>query len=177
MDSSMDADAVINESFARAFAEKTRVSYDGQRPFQNYLFSIAKNLVLREFHRRDRLVQVDQTEETTDAFFHHARSATSEAPDDGPERTVANEELMEITQRFIETLTPEEERFFTLRFARGKTQEATAAKMKTTRARVKLLEKNLRRRFLKALRNNGYFVDYTPKSRWRRQGKEGENAA
>ena len=40
--------------------------------------------------------------------------------------------------------------------------------MNVTRARVKLLEKNLRQRFLTSLRENGYFVGYNPKPRWAR---------
>jgi hypothetical protein len=41
--------------------------------------------------------------------------------------------------------------------------------MKTTRARVKLLEKNLRKRFLERLNQNGYFRNYVPNPRWKRQ--------
>ena len=166
----IDADAIVQETFARAFAASTRKNYDGERPFKNYLFSIAKNLVLREFQRKERLLSTDAPEETTDVLHRRGTidfGLTSKEED--PEGAVADEELRVVTEAFIAELDEEERSFFTHRFARGLTQEATAEAMDCTRARIKLLEKNLRRRFLDRLRGNGYFVGYTPKSRWRRQ--------
>ncbi len=181
----IDLDAVVQETFARAFAPSTRVNYDGERPFKNYLFSIAKNLVLREFQRRDRVLNVENTEETTDALARRGIELgfTPEGP--SPEHAVADEELHAVTRAFIETLNDEETEFFGVRFAQGLTQEATAEEMGCTRARVKLLEKALRRRFLETLRKNGYFVGYTPKPRWSRaealeqarSGSQNRNAA
>lgn len=175
-DAGMDVEALVQETFARVFAKTTRENYDGVRPFQTYLFSIAKNLVLRECHYRDRLVSSDQMEESGDesAMFS---GATEGGMNDTPERMAANRQLQDITQAFIDTLTKEEKFFFSFRFAKGLTQEATADKMGTTRARVKLLEKNVRKRFLERLRENGYFVDYVPNPRWKRQQDEGYSAS
>src|SRR5580704_62670 len=64
MDASMDVESIVQETFARAFVPTTRANYDGERPFQTYLFSIAKNLVLRECHQRERLVHVESVEDT-----------------------------------------------------------------------------------------------------------------
>src|SRR5580658_1379520 len=64
IDGSMDVEDIVQETFVRAFVSTTRVNYDGTRPFQTYLFSIAKNLVLRECHHRERLVNVEHVEET-----------------------------------------------------------------------------------------------------------------
>ena len=132
-------------------------------------FSIAKNLVLRELQRKERVAAVDSTEDTTDIALRRARQDTPGGllPDErSPERTFADGELQEITRVFIGTLTDEQRQFFQHRFVHGLTQEATADVMAVTRARVKLLEKGMRRRFLEALRQAGYFVDYTPKPRW-----------
>ena len=63
-DSGMDVEAFVQETFSRAFLAKTRENYDGIRPFQTYLFSIAKNLVLRECHHRERVVVVEQVDDT-----------------------------------------------------------------------------------------------------------------
>lgn len=172
----IDIDAIVQETFARAFAPATRVNYDGERPFKNYLFSIAKNLVLRELQRRDRVLNVDNTEETTDALARRGVDLGLTPDDPNPEHAVADEQLLAVTRGFIATLNEEETTFFGIRFARGLTQEATAAEMGCTRARVKLLEKALRRRFLETLRENGYFVGYTPKPRWSR-GQQGEQKA
>jgi RNA polymerase sigma factor (sigma-70 family) len=167
----IDVDAIVQETFARAFAPSTRKNYDGERPFRNYLFSIAKNLVLREFQRRDRVLNVEHTEETTDVLARRGVDYGLTSAEQNPEGAVADEELHAVTRRFIEELNDEETEFFSQRFAHGLTQEATADAMGCTRARVKLLEKNLRRRFLTVLRDNGYFVGYTPKPRWSRATK------
>ncbi len=164
--STMDGDAIIQETFTRAFAKTTRENYDGVRPFQTYLFSIAKNLVLRECHYRDRVVSVDQIEETENGNSLFGSSAFL---GENPEKNAANKQLEIIMQAFIDTLSVEEKSFFSFRFAKGHTQESTADKMGTTRARIKLLEKNIRRRFLEKLRENGYFTNYAPNPRWKRQ--------
>ena len=167
--SGIDVDSIAQETFARAFAASTRANYDGVRPFKNYLFSIAKNLVLREFQRRERVLSVDpQTDETTDALARRGVDFGLATAEHSPEGCVADEQLTRLTRAFIDELNGEETRFFSFRFARGLTQEATAEAMGITRARVKLLEKALRRRFLERLRANGYFVGYTPRPRWSR---------
>jgi RNA polymerase sigma factor (sigma-70 family) len=167
----IDADSILQETFARAFAPSTRQHYDGERPFKNYLFSIAKNLVLREFQRRERVMPLDTTEEGTDFL---ARRSTSSTPglhseDRDPEVAVADTELHEVTKAFITSLDDEGRTFFTFRFVKGLTQEATAEAMGATRARIKLLEKVQRKAFLDALRGAGYFIGYQPKPRWTRK--------
>lgn len=167
-DNSMDVESLVQETFARAFAKTTRENYDGVRPFQTYLFSIAKNLVLRECHHRERLLVVDYVEDSAEG------QSVFSTPHDGggsdnPEQRVANKQLETIMAVFIDELTSEERSLFSYRFAKGFTQEASAELMKTTRARVKLLEKNLRKRFLERLNQNGYFRNYVPNPRWKRQ--------
>lgn len=164
----IDADAVVQETFARAFSASTRRNYDGERPFKNYLFSIAKNLVLREFLRKDRVLNVEHTEETTDALARQGVDLGLTTAERSPERSAMDDQLQDVTEAFITELDEEEKQFFSLRFARGLTQQATAAQMQVTRARVKLLEKQIRARFLECLRTHGYFVGYTPKPRWSR---------
>jgi RNA polymerase sigma factor (sigma-70 family) len=168
----VDIDAIVQETFTRAFSASTRAHYDGERPFKNYLLSIAKNLVLRELARHERHASLDSMEDASDLVFARARAggAASLLPDErSPEKTTADVELQEITRAFIATLDDEERAFFTNRFARGLTQEATAEEMGCTRARVKLLEKRLREAFLACLRGRGYFVDHDMKPRWSRK--------
>jgi RNA polymerase sigma-70 factor (ECF subfamily) len=166
----IDAEAIVQETFARAFAPSTRAHYDGERPFKPYLYSIAKNLVLREFQRRERVLPMDGTEEATDVL---ARRRSDSHPglhseDSDPEVAFADSELHDVTREFIAGLDAEGREFFNHRFVQGLTQEATAAAIGVTRARIKLLEKAQRRAFLDALRDGGYFVGYTPRPRWTR---------
>ena len=159
----------MQETFARAFSASTRRNYDGERPFKNYLFSIAKHLVLREVQRKERVLSVEQTDETTDILARRGVNFGLTSAEQSPEHQVADDQLHGVTATFIEELDEEEKTFFSIRFARGLTQEATAKEMGVTRARIKLLEKQLRNRFLERLRDHGYFVGYTPKPRWSRE--------
>ena len=168
----VDVDAIVQETFTRAFSSSTRTNYDGERPFKTYLLAIAKNLVLRELARHDRHASLDAMEDTTDLVLRKARhsGAASLLPEErSPEKVSADAELSTITRGYIAGLDDEERSFFNHRFAQGLTQEATAEAMDCTRARVKLLEKRLRESFLVALRARGYFVDHDMKPRWTRK--------
>jgi RNA polymerase sigma factor (sigma-70 family) len=168
----VDVDAIVQETFTRAFAPSTRAHYDGERPFKNYVLSIAKNLVLRELQRHERHSSLEAMEDTADVVLRRARSGGGAAmlPDErNPEKATADGELAEITRAFIATLDDEEREFFHQRFVQMLTQEGTAEAMGCTRARVKLLEKKLRTSFLEALRVRGYFVDHDMKPRWSRK--------
>lgn len=176
IDGSMDVDAIIQETFVRAFVPSTRKNYDGQRPFQTYLFSIAKNLVLRECHQRERLIHVEKIEDSTASNVSYPFSSR-ESYGQNPETHLQNRQLKKLTDSFIAKLNPEEKEFFDLRFSQGNTQEGSAKLMGTTRARVKLLEKNLRKHFLDMLKKNGYLLDHTIKPRWKRKNQEQVQAA
>lgn len=168
----VDVDAVVQETFTRAFSSSTRSNYDGERPFKTYLLAIAKNLVLRELARHDRHSSLDAMEDTTDLVLRKARhgGGNSLLPEDkSPEKISADAELSTIIRSYIAELDDEERDFFNHRFASGLTQEATAEAMNCTRARVKLLEKRLRESFLVAMRDRGYFVDHDMKPRWSRK--------
>ncbi len=175
MDASMDVEAIVQETFARAFVSTTRTNYDGARPFQTYLFSIAKNLVLRECHHRERLIHVEHVEDAVETSKNSSFS-TRDCYGETPEAHVQNMQLRALTDGFIAQLNDEEKQFFSLRFANGLTQEGTATEMNTTRARIKLLEKNMRKRFLDVLRKNGYLVEHEISPRWKRKVL-GQNAA
>jgi RNA polymerase sigma factor (sigma-70 family) len=170
VDASMDVESVVQETFTRAFVQTTRTNYDGTRPFQTYLFSIAKNLVLRECHHRDRLVHVEHIEDALEPVTNFPFCSQGNM-NNSPEIHVQNMQLKKLTDDFIAFLNNEERQFFSFRFAKGFTQEATAERMSTTRARIKLLERNIRKRFLDMLRKNGYLVDHKINPRWKRKVK------
>lgn len=171
-DAGMDVEALVQETFARAFVASTRLNYDGIRPFQTYLFSIAKNLVLRECSHRERMISVDEIDSTNGADGGALYAISSQTQSNSPEKAAADLQLKAITDSFISSLNEEERIFFSYRFAKGLTQEGTALQMGTTRARIKLLERNTRRRFLLLLQEKGYFVEYSPNPRWKRNANE-----
>lgn len=169
VDQAMDVESIVQETFARAFVPNTRASYDGERSFQTYLFSIAKNLVLRECHHRERIITVERIEDSAEPFMINNPKINNNNNNISPEIYVQNLQLEALTKGFIKNLNDEEKKFFTTRFSQGHTQEGTAQKMGTTRARIKLLEKNMRKRFLDMLRKNGYLMEHIVNPRWKRK--------
>jgi RNA polymerase sigma factor (sigma-70 family) len=162
-----DIEWVVQETFARAFDARTRRTYDGQRPFLRYLQTVARNLLLRELNRTRRLVNIDDS-----ARAEHEDNTASLAvrqTQSSPEQIAEQRELRTMLAAFMASLDDEEARFVDVRFINGLTQEGTARSMNKTRARIKVLEASLRKRFLDLFRDNGYFVDCAPKPRWTRK--------
>jgi RNA polymerase sigma-70 factor (ECF subfamily) len=65
-----DVEAIVQETFTRAFAPRARESYDGIRPFGAYLATIARNLLIdrgrREVREAKSVVAVDDVGELAD---------------------------------------------------------------------------------------------------------------
>ena len=55
-----DLQDVVQETFRRAFGPKARASYDGVRPFKNYLFTTARNAVITDLTHRRRQIPVGE---------------------------------------------------------------------------------------------------------------------
>jgi RNA polymerase sigma-70 factor (ECF subfamily) len=154
-----EIESLVHEVFVRAFGERARLAFDGLRPYRNYLFSIARNLVADEFRRRSRsFVVVDDVE---------AEASTQVTPAVEPGvRVVEDTQLERRVQEFLSTLAPEEKDLFVARFERGCSIEETAASLRLSERRVKAVERRLRRRFFSTMRRHGYFEGYE----WRGAG-------
>ncbi len=163
----IDAEWAVQETFARAFTDKVRARYDGERPFTRYLQTVARNLLLREINRNRRLSPFE-TETQIEPEFSSASLATRQLHV-SPEQAAEGKELQQLLRGIMSDLDAEEMLFVQHRFIDGLTQEATARAMQTTRARIKLLEARLRKLFLKQFRQHGYFVEKAPAPRWKRQ--------
>src|SRR6185503_11222576 len=55
-----DLEDIVQETFRRAFGVKARASYDGIRPYKNYLFTIARNAVITDLSVRRRQIPVGE---------------------------------------------------------------------------------------------------------------------
>lgn len=163
----VDIEWVVQETFARAYTEKVRAKYDGERPFTRYLQTVARNLLLREINRGRRLSPFE-TETQIEPEFSSASLATRQIHAD-PEQAAEGKELQALLRGMMSDLDAEELEFVQHRFIDSLTQEATARQMQTTRARIKLLEARLRKMFLQQFRAHGYFVEKAPEPRWKRQ--------
>ena len=54
--SSFDLEDRVQEVFTRVFTEQGRLSYDGLTPFAAYLRTVARNLVIDDFRRKERVL-------------------------------------------------------------------------------------------------------------------------
>lgn len=160
-----DLDDIVQETFRRAFGFKARQSYDGVRPYKNYLFTIARNAVINDLMFKSRQIPVGEAL-TRDApgeelgpleswvLNHWTQLEAGVVPHS--EERVENLEIYGLITAFLEALSEEEGRFFQVRFLGHCSQETTARQMGWNRARVRKLEARLRRAFLCHVQGTGY---------------------
>jgi RNA polymerase sigma factor (sigma-70 family) len=122
---------ITQETFARAFAEKARLAYDGLQPYRPYLLRITKNLMIDRFRVEQKLVELD-------AASIDAALPPAEEPVELHWKT-----LFEAATAYVATLDAEHRQFVTLRFEDECSQDETAAHMKCTRRRVRTLERDV----------------------------------
>ena len=89
-----DIDNALQETFARAFSERARLSYDGLRSYQVYLLAIARNLVLDEFRSREVAMSpfIELHEPVQSLCYGPARECS---PNDTEAAAPAEEEYMQ----------------------------------------------------------------------------------
>lgn len=160
-----DLDDIVQETFRRAFGFKARQSYDGVRPYKNYLFTIARNAVINDLMLKNRQIPVGEAL-TRDApadelapleswvLNHWTQLEAGSVP--ASEERVENLEIYGLIAAFLEALPADERRFFNVRFLAHCSQETTARSMGWNRARVRKLETRLRRAFLCHVQGTGY---------------------
>jgi RNA polymerase sigma factor (sigma-70 family) len=160
-----DLEDIVQETFRRAFGVKARASYDGIRPYKNYLFTIARNAVITDLSSRRRQIPVGEalmrdapSDELSplESWVLAQRAVISEDQGCSSEERVENLEVYALIMGFMEALTEEESAFFRLRFLGQCSQENTAKRMGWNRARVRKLEARLRRMFLCHVKGSGY---------------------
>jgi len=160
-----DLEDITQETFRRAFGIKARQSYDGIRPYKNYLFTIARNAVINDLLVKNRQIPVgdaltrDAPGDDLSPLESWVLSQRIESDVDSPgvsEGRVENLEIFGLVAAFIESLAPDEQSFFGKRFLQHHSQEATARLMGWNRARVRKLEARLRRAFLCHVQSTGY---------------------
>lgn len=160
-----DLDDIVQETFRRAFGVKARASYDGIRPYKNYLFTIARNAVITDLSSRRRQIPVGEAlmrdtpsddMSPLESWVLAQRITSSEEAGCLSDERVENLEVYGLIMGFVEALSPEETSFFNLRFLAQCSQESTAKRMGWNRARVRKLEARLRRAFLCHAQGTGY---------------------
>jgi RNA polymerase sigma factor (sigma-70 family) len=163
-----DLDNGIQETFTRAFKESARNGYDGLHSYRNYLFAIARNLVVDEFRNREVAMSPFIEAERGDRPARHdgeeaapSSSITSEGSHGtSAEQDFLRQELSTLYAGFVERLEERDRRFFHARFEEQRTQVEAGEHCGLSHMQARTLEKKLRERFLKHMHTNGYLEDY-----------------
>jgi RNA polymerase sigma factor (sigma-70 family) len=142
-----DVEAIIQETFARAFAPKARESYDGIRPYGAYLAQIARNLIID----RGRKLAREQTVRSLDVD-----ALTVEEDRPNPEDVTAARELAGLVERFSSALEEPDKSVFRLRLAEGKSHRETGVQTGLTEMQVRRRDAQLKQAFLTFLRSHGF---------------------
>jgi RNA polymerase sigma-70 factor (ECF subfamily) len=137
-----DVDNATQEVFARAFAPRARLAYDGLRPYGDYLMAIARNYVLNEL-RRTQALFVDETE-------------ASAVPAPAMEEQIEERELDRLLAAFTSALDEREREYYEVRFTQARTQVDAAERLGVTRIVARRIEAKIKTALLDHLKTNGY---------------------
>ncbi len=139
----------LQETFRLAFEAGARARYDGLRPYAPYLFAIARNVVLRGFRAREVLFP------TTGELALAAEASQASSPSATPELDLQRAQTRRLVEMFLATLSAEDRRLLTLRFAEGVPQREAADALGIGRQRLRGREDALRARLVEHLRAHG----------------------
>lgn len=141
-----EVEALIQETFARAFMDKARASYDGLRPYGAYLATIARNLVIdrERARRRDNIAPVEDltvfaADERTDPGFR-----------------LEEQQLGAVVHTVKKGLGEPDASIFHLRFEERQSCRAIAAALGLSEIVVRRRDARLRRTLLRALQSAGF---------------------
>lgn len=146
---------LVQETFAKAFAEKARNAYDGLQPYRPYLLRITKNLMIDRFRAEQRQAHgialddpgVGDIEEilASNAGF----TQVAEAPD------LHWKTLLAAATECVATFDAESRQLVALRFEEELSQDEAAIRMACSRRRVRTIEQRVQDRLRKWLQQRG----------------------
>ncbi len=142
----------VQETFKRAFSERSRANYDGLRPYAAYIAVIARNLVIDQYTSRRREL-LHFSFDDNDAAESDETGAVVAAR---PERDALAGELRRLVSTFRAGLEPREQQVFTLRFDESLSHAAITERTGLSASQVKTTEAKLRTALLKHLKRHGY---------------------
>jgi RNA polymerase sigma factor (sigma-70 family) len=149
----MELENVVLEVFARAFEPKTRLRYDGLRPYEHFLLGIARNVVLEQARQRELPsgspmdLERDRPDEWNRIF---------DASFPPVEEQLEDREVQKLLEVFHRGLGEEDAQLFDSRFLQGLGQEDAAKALGLSRIQLRRQELALKRRLLAHLQAAGY---------------------
>jgi RNA polymerase sigma-70 factor, ECF subfamily len=145
-----ELESAVQEVFLRAFKESARLSYDGIRPYKDFLAGITKHVVLDELRRRSRRRTESMSDLDVDRIAHVDEAVS-------PEATLEAKQAIETVGTFLEKECDERDRkLYDLRYRDERSQEDAAKAAGLTRIQVRRWETKFRTRMLKYLKRVRY---------------------
>jgi RNA polymerase sigma factor (sigma-70 family) len=141
---------LIQEIFLKAFSDKARLSYDGIRPYKNFLISIARNVIIDHLRKtpRDVLSLVDTEFDINSDVIDSTSWADSEPH---AETDLDWQRCLAATAEYVKGLDEMNRKFVVLRFQQELPILEVSRQMGITRGKARFLEKNLARNLKKRL--------------------------
>ncbi|MGF1512003.1 MAG: RNA polymerase sigma factor [Myxococcota bacterium] len=158
--SRFDLEDRLHQTFERAFRPEARARYDGIHPYEHFLLTIAKNLVIDEFRRKEHALLEFTSEplEPPDSFGSEVDTLGGSADLSGrPELDAEAQELIRLVQVFKTQLPERERRVFLLRYEDGLDHPQIQARTGLSPSRIKTSERRIRQRFFAYMKAKGYF--------------------
>jgi RNA polymerase sigma-70 factor, ECF subfamily len=149
-----DLEDRLHDVFMRAFSEPARLAYDGINPYATYLRTIAKNLIIDDFRRKERALTEYSIE-----LVESAAAPRSESEGD-PEREASTTELAGLVASFETSLSERERTIYRLRFREELEHRDIVARTGISASQVKTSEKRIRMAFFEFMKRHGYFEGY-----------------
>jgi RNA polymerase sigma-70 factor (ECF subfamily) len=150
--SAFDLQDALHETFRLAFEPRAREGYDGLRPFGPWVAAIARNVVLRDFRRKERAFPRVDVHGTPEEGAVAVQVTVGTGPT-GPEAVVASERLRERVRAFVAGLPAADRELVRLRFEEGRSQRDVEALLGVGRQRIRTREAKLRAALLAQLRD------------------------
>ncbi len=145
-----ELESALQEVFLRAFKESARLSYDGLRPYKDFLAGITKHVALDELRRRSRR----RTESMSDLDLDRVALID---PEVSPEATLESKQAIQTVSTFLEKECDERDRrLYELRYHDERSQEDVARTAGLTRIQIRRWETKFRSRMLKYLKRVRY---------------------
>jgi RNA polymerase sigma factor (sigma-70 family) len=149
----LEVENTVLETFARAFEPRTRMAYDGVRPYAQFLMGIARNVVLEQSRSREVVAGLGPQDEGSSLDWELGATWGER---ESLEQQLEDQEVESLLRDFKEGLSPQERELFELRFSEGLAQESAAERVGLTRIQVRRREKSLKQRLLEYLQTRGY---------------------
>lgn len=144
-----ETEALLHETFVRAFGDKARAAYDGVRPFAAYVATIARNLLVDQARARRRIVLVepDELAQVADPAAHDAA------------QQIEDREIDHAVAEVRASLSERDAGIFAMRYDDNASLRGTAEALGLPFITVRRVDQRIRSALLRALQQRGYFTD------------------